>query len=96
VVIGMASAVHYVHPDKGPALWVNEVSVAEPHRQHGVGQRMLRALFAHARSLGCSEAWLGTDASNIAARALYASVGGMEAPMVYVTFPLDTDSADTP
>jgi hypothetical protein len=25
VVIGMASAVHYVHPDKPPQLWVNEV-----------------------------------------------------------------------
>ena len=23
VVIGMASAVHYVHPDKPPQLWVN-------------------------------------------------------------------------
>ena len=24
-VVGMASAVHYVHPDKPPELWVNEV-----------------------------------------------------------------------
>jgi hypothetical protein len=27
-VVGMASAVHYVHPDKAPELWVNEVGVA--------------------------------------------------------------------
>jgi hypothetical protein len=28
LVVGMASAVHYVHPDKPPELWVNEVGVA--------------------------------------------------------------------
>ena len=27
-VIGFASAVHYVHPDKPPELWINEVGVA--------------------------------------------------------------------
>ena len=26
-VVGMASAVHYVHPDKPPELWINEVRV---------------------------------------------------------------------
>jgi hypothetical protein len=29
-VVGFASAVHYVHPDKAPELWINEVGVAEP------------------------------------------------------------------
>ena len=32
VVIGMATAVHYYHPDKAPALWLNEVGVASTHR----------------------------------------------------------------
>ena len=27
-VVGMTTAVHYVHPDKPPELWVNEVGVA--------------------------------------------------------------------
>lgn len=27
-VVGMASAVHHVHPDKPPELWINEVGVA--------------------------------------------------------------------
>ena len=39
--------------------------------------------------LGCKEAWLGTEASNTAARRLYAAVGGVEESMVYVTFELD-------
>jgi aminoglycoside 6'-N-acetyltransferase I len=88
VVVGMASAVHYVHPDKGPQLWVNEVGVTPSHRRAGIGKRLLEALFAHARTLGCTEAWLGAEESNVAARGLYGAAGGEEAPMMYVTFGL--------
>jgi len=28
VVVGFASAVHYVHPDKPAELWINEIGVA--------------------------------------------------------------------
>jgi len=90
-VVGMASAVHYVHPDKPPELWVNEVGVAPAHRRQGIGRQLLRALFVHGKALGCSEAWLGTEATNLAARRLYAAVGGCEAPMVYVTFRLECE-----
>jgi GNAT superfamily N-acetyltransferase len=87
-VVGMASGVHYVHPDKAPELWVNEVGVAPQHQGRGVGRNLLAALFARGRELGCSEAWVGTEHGNIAARRLYAAVGGMEQPMVYITFDL--------
>lgn len=88
VVVGMASAVHYVHPDKGPELWVNEVGVAPSCRREGVGTRLLEAILAHGRALGCAEAWLGAEESNFAARRLYGSIGGEEAAMMYVTFDL--------
>ena len=87
-VIGMASAVTYVHPDKPPELWINEVGVAPAHRGRGVGKRLLAALFAHGRALGCTEAWLGTEPDNVAARRLYAAVGGREQTMMYFTFDL--------
>jgi aminoglycoside 6'-N-acetyltransferase I len=86
LVVGMASAVDYVHPDKSPELWVNEVGVAPTHQNQGIGRRMLQALFAHGRMLGCTEAWLGTEETNTAARRMYAAVGGKEEKMVYVTF----------
>jgi len=91
-VVGMASAVHYVHPDKPPELWVNEVGVAPPYRGRGVGRRLLEALFDRGRALGCTEAWLGTEPENVAARRLYAAAGGTESEMVYVTFRLTPDS----
>ena len=90
-VVAMASAVHYVHPDKPPELWVNEVGVAPSQQRRGIGRQVLAALLAHGRSLGCTEAWLGTEASNVAARRLYAVSGGHEAPMVYVTFQLGVE-----
>ena len=51
-VVGFASGVHYVHPDKPAELWVNEVGVAPSHQRRGLGKRLLHALFAHGRDLG--------------------------------------------
>ena len=87
-VVGMASAVHYIHPDKPPELWINEVGVAPPYQRQGIAKQLLQALLAYGRSLGCREAWVGTDEDNTAARHLYASVGGKEKRIVYVTFEL--------
>lgn len=80
VVVGMASAVHYVHPDKPAELWINEVGVAPSHHRRGIGKRILTELLAHGRSIGATEAWVLTDHDNVAARALYGSVGGEESP----------------
>ena len=77
-VVGMATGVHYVHPDKPPELWVNEVGVAPPYQGRGVGRRMLAALLAHARTLGCREAWVLTSYGNTAAWHMYAAAGGVE------------------
>ena len=77
-VVGMATGVHYVHPDKAPELFGNEVGVAPAHRQRGIGKEMLRTLLAHGRTLGCTGAWLGTEPDNVAARRLYQSLEGKE------------------
>jgi aminoglycoside 6'-N-acetyltransferase I len=86
LVVGFASAVHYVHPDKRPELWINEVAVAPTHRGLGLGKGLLGALFEVGRAAGCREAWVLTDRSNAAAMRLYAAVGGTEAPMDQVMF----------
>jgi ribosomal protein S18 acetylase RimI-like enzyme len=88
-VVGIASGVRYVHPDKPPELFVNEIGVTPEYRRRGIGRRLLCALFEYAKALGCQEAWLGTDADNTAARRLYAAVGGLERPMILVGFSLD-------
>jgi ribosomal protein S18 acetylase RimI-like enzyme len=78
IVIGYASGVHYVHPDKTPELWVNEVALAPAHRHRGLGKAVLGALLEVGRALGCGEAWVLTYRDNPAAIALYSSLGGTE------------------
>ena len=89
VVVGMASGVHYLHPDKPPQLFINEVGVASSHQGRGIGRRVLDALLERGRTLGCSEAWVLTDESNSIARKLYASAGGEidSDPAIMYTFP---------
>lgn len=88
VVVGMVTAVHYVHPDKAPQLWVNEIGVAPSHQRRGIGRQLLDTMLAHGRALGCTEAWVGTEETNDAARNLYRAAGGEAEPFVLYFFPL--------
>lgn len=79
VVVGLVSAVHYVHPDKShPELWINEVGVAEAHRRQGLGRRLLEAILEAGRAAGCREAWVLAERGNQAAVALYRAAGASE------------------
>jgi aminoglycoside 6'-N-acetyltransferase I len=94
LVVGFASAVHYVHPDKPAELWINEVGVAPSHQRQGLGRQLLRTLFQHARELGCREAWVLTSPANGPAVRLYESAGGTDladAPVMF-TFRLTDDA----
>jgi ribosomal protein S18 acetylase RimI-like enzyme len=92
-IVGMASGVHYVHPDKASELWVNEVGVAPEYRGRGIGRRVLAVLLDHGRALGCGEAWLLTDDDNTAARRMYAAAGGRETPpQIMIEFDLQNDA----
>jgi len=87
-VVGMVSAVAYVHPDKAPQLWINEVGVAPTHHRRGIARRLLDAMLEHGRALGCTEAWVLTDETNAAARRLYESAGGESSPSLMYSFAL--------
>jgi len=86
VVVGFASAVHYVHPDKPTELWINEVGVAGSHRGRGIGKAIMAAMLEVAKDLGCREAWVLTDRGNEPAMRLYAAAGGKPTPRDQVMF----------
>jgi ribosomal protein S18 acetylase RimI-like enzyme len=91
LVVGMATGLVHFHPDKGPEFFVNEVGVGDDYLRRGIGKRLVRAILAQAKAAGCTEAWLGTEADNVAALALYRSVlteRDREEPMVVFTFRL--------
>ncbi len=86
IVVGFASAVSYVHPDKKQQLWINEVSVAEQFRQRGIGKALMKSLFEVGKQLGCEVAWVGTEHSNAPAIALYSSLKECGPPSDFVMF----------
>ena len=88
VVVGMVSCIDYVHPDKPPQLWINEVGVGTAYRQRGIATHLLGAALDLGRALGCTEAWLGTADDNAPARRLYERAGGVAEPFVLYSFPL--------
>jgi ribosomal protein S18 acetylase RimI-like enzyme len=73
-VVGQVAAVVHRHADLRPVeLYIDEVAVAPAFRRQGVARRMLDEMFELGRSLGCEEAWVGTEHDNIPATALYES-----------------------
>lgn len=77
-VVGMASGMTYVHPDKPLTLFLNEVGVSARFQRRGIARRLVAAMLDQARALGCREAWVATEIDNAPARALYRATGGVE------------------
>jgi ribosomal protein S18 acetylase RimI-like enzyme len=88
LMVGFASALHYVHPDKPAEFWINEVGVAPSHQRRGLGRELVEQLLKRGGELGCREAWVLTEHANAAARELYRSSGESESEPVMVTFRL--------
>ena len=55
-------------------LYVDEVDVCADQRQKGAGKAIMQKLIALAEEADCEEVWLGTEADNKAANALYRSL----------------------
>lgn len=86
IVVGFASAVNYIHPDKTAELWINEVGVAPTYRNRGLAKALLELLFDLGRQLRCNTAWVLTERTNMPAMRLYQSSGGTEAQEDIVMF----------
>ena len=80
--LAFASGTVLLHPDKPPALFVNELGTRHTHRRRGHGCAVLRALIERARARGCQGVWLGTEPGNAAMIALCRSLGAEEMPFV--------------
>ncbi|KAB8141048.1 GNAT family N-acetyltransferase [Chloroflexia bacterium SDU3-3] len=91
LVVGFVSALHYVHPDKAPECWINELGVAPSHQRRGIGRTLMRQMFAHAHTLGCASAWLLAEPENTPALRLYAALLAEQHPTVMMSFDLSDE-----
>ena len=61
---------------RGAEVLLYEIGVREDARQKGIGKALIREVKLWAKESGADEVWVLTNRSNIAAVALYQSMGG--------------------
>lgn len=83
-LVGFASGVILLHPDKTPALFISEVGVNEEHQRRGIARKLVDKLIQHGRNLGCIGTWVATERNNAAARALYRKLDARETKDIVV------------
>ena len=71
-------------------FFVYEVDVEPAYRRRGIAKRLLGECLALARERGAGEGFVLTDGDNVAANALYASLGGVRSDAVMWDFPRPT------
>lgn len=74
VLMGIASSRVEAKPYGPLWLYVDEVDVCSNHRQKGAGKFIMRKLLEISEARGCDELWLGAEADNHPANALYRSL----------------------
>ena len=68
-------------------LFVYEIDVEPAYQRRGIAKRLLTELLRIGRTRGAAEAFVLTDHDNVAANALYASLGGVRSDVVMWDFP---------
>jgi len=76
VIVGQAAAVVHRHPDKPTELYIDEVGVAAAFQRRGIASRLLDAMFAHGKAIGCEEAWSAASRITLRPAASTNSGGG--------------------
>ena len=89
MVVGVASAVEYFHPDKSPQLWINEVGVSPAWRGRGVGRSLVAEMVQAAARRGCRYAWVSVEGDNRAARACIEAAPHVERPQPFLLYEWD-------
>ena len=87
-VVAQAAAIMHRHPDKGTELYIDEVGVTPRLQRRGIARKLLDEMLALGRTLGCAEAWVGTEPDNLPARGLYESCGACAQPFVMYVYQL--------
>jgi len=87
-VVGQCQAVIHRHIDQPTELYIDNLGVAEAFKRQGVASRLVQAMFAWGRELGCEEAWVGTEPDNAEGRGFYEAGGAAPIPIVMYEYEL--------
>jgi ribosomal protein S18 acetylase RimI-like enzyme len=77
-LVGFVSGTILRHPDKPPALFIQELGVEAPARRQGIATALMAAIRALGRARGCTASWVATEGDNDVARSTYRHLGAQE------------------
>jgi len=96
-IVGFASAIEMVHPDKGTEMMIYELGIAEAARGRGLATELVRAVVDLARELGCYGVWTATEPDNEPALRTYRRGGAAEEELsVVLVWPLGRPESAQP
>lgn len=75
IIIGQLQAVLHTHLDAPADLFIDNLGVAPGWRRRGIARRLIALATEAGRRAGADEAWVLTEADNVAAQATYAATG---------------------
>ena len=78
--VGLAWGMQMRSPSGRLTTYLHELDVHERYRRQGVGSALVDASMRLGRQRGSTRFWLSTGAHNVAAQALYESLGGDRKP----------------
>ena len=84
VVVGQIAAILHFHPDEPAEIYIDNLGVSPAWQRRGIARRLIAAMLEKGREHGCGEAWVGTEADNDAANALYGAWGKGEPFLLYL------------
>lgn len=74
-VVGQVRAIIHHHPDSPPELYIDNAGVTPALHRQGIAKTLVLEIVRQGRARGCNEIWVGTEADNEPAKALYRSFG---------------------
>lgn len=74
-VVGQVRAIIHQHPDNPPELYIDNAGVTKSLQRQGIAKSLVMEIMHEGRLRGCADIWVGTEADNEPAKALYRSFG---------------------
>lgn len=74
-VVGQVRAIIHQHPDNPSELYIDNAGVTPSLQRQGIAKSLVMEIVRQARERGCEDIWVGTEADNEPAKALYRSFG---------------------
>jgi ribosomal protein S18 acetylase RimI-like enzyme len=87
-IVAQVAAIVHRHIDLPTELYIDNLGVTPRLQRQGIGRELVRRVMDFGRSIGCEEAWVGTEPENERARRLYEKIGAEGEDFVMYVFEL--------